>query len=156
MAGRLSPITAADTYSSPSEMGRIFDHPAAFQSLRQLQRTVQPRLGIRPGAVEDQLAVGAQLGQFAQPLDIGEQAVDIGRAIVVERDQHAARPDIHLGDARRLGVQLDLDDLDQIVGRLGQRAEAVDHLGGEFLHFLVLFQIVEATIQPHAQVEIGT
>ena len=53
------------------------------------------------------------------------------------------------------GVQLDLDDLNQVVGRLGQRPETVDHLGGEFLDLLVLFEVVETAVQPHAQVEIG-
>ena len=112
-------------------------------------------LGVGPGAVDDQLAVGAQLGDILQPVDIGEQAVDIGGLVVVERHQHAFRPHIHLRHAGLFGVQLDLDDLNEVVGRIGQRAEAIDHLGGEGLDLGMLFEVVQAAVQSHAQVEVG-
>ena len=51
------------------------------QPLRQLQRAVEPRLRRRARCAADhQLAVGPQLGGALQPLDIGDQPVQIGEA----------------------------------------------------------------------------
>ena len=69
---------------------------------RNLQRAVEPRLGRRPVAATDQLAVRPELGRALQPLDIAEQAGEVGEAAFREGDQSAFRPDVELGDHRLL------------------------------------------------------
>ncbi len=43
----------------------------------------------------------------------------------------------------------------QVRGFLGQRAEAVDQLGGEGLDRRPVLELAEAAVEAHAQVEVG-
>ncbi len=54
-----------------------------------------------------------------------------------------------------LALSLVSISLSRFVGRLGQLAEAVDHLGGEALDLVLVLELVQAAVQAHAQVEIG-
>ena len=52
-------------------------------------------------------------------------------------------------------VELHLDDLHQVRGFLGQRAEAVDQLGRECVDRRAVLELAEAAVEAHAQVEVG-
>src|SRR3546814_6325414 len=73
----------------------------------------------------------SDLGGAVEPRDIAEQSFDIGRPIVMERDERAARAEFDARDARLFRVELDLDQPDQVFGRIGELAEPVDQFGGE-------------------------
>ena len=52
-------------------------------------------------------------------------------------------------------IELDLDDLHQVGGFLGKRAEAVDQLGGEGIDRRPVLELAEAAVEAHAEVEVG-
>ncbi len=86
------------------------------QTLRQLQRAVEPRPRAHPVAADRQFVVGADARAALQPLDIGDQARDVGERVAVEADERALGSDVELGDAGELGVRLDLHQLDEVRG----------------------------------------
>src|SRR3546814_3640200 len=62
-------------------------------------------------AADRQFVVGADARAALQSLDIGDEAGNVGERIAVEADERALGPDVELGDARELGVRLDLHQL---------------------------------------------
>src|SRR3546814_13695883 len=74
-------------------------------------------------AADRQFVVGADARAALQSLDIGDEAGNVGERIAVEADERALGPDVELGDARELGVRLDLHQLDEVSG-LGQIGRA--------------------------------
>ena len=99
------------------------------KGLGELEQSVEAALRIAPRAAEDQLHVGTQPGRLAHPLDPRQQSRGVGKVVVVEGHQRAARADVDLGDIGLDRLVLDLDQLHEVRGGGGQGAEAVDHLG---------------------------
>ena len=81
--------------------------------------------------------VGLELHLLAVLANEGNQAFGIGEALVAEGDHRALGPGVDLLDAGLAAQPLDLDDVEQMAHLLGQRAEAVDQLGGEGLDGLM-------------------
>ena len=78
-------VTASDRAPTPPRPAQApcFASPAATTRISPREicsAPLQPRLAGRPVAADDQLAVGPQLGRALQPLDIGEQAGEVGEA----------------------------------------------------------------------------
>ena len=118
----------------------------AAQTLGQLEQTIQAALRIAPRAVDHQLHIRPQLGCAVEPVDVGNQAHGIGELVLMEGDQSAACADIDLGDMGGDRLRLDLDQADQILGRLRQFAEAVDHFGGKAFDLGLSLGLVEAAV----------
>jgi len=72
----------------------------------------------------------------------------------VEGDEGAARADIDLGDVGANRLMLDLDQADQVLGRLRQVAEAVDHFGGQTFDLVLPLRLIEPAIERHAHRQI--
>ncbi len=73
----------------------------------------------------------------------------------MEGDQRAGIADIDLGNIRLDCLVFDLDQPDQIGGRCGQIAEAVDHFGGQGLDLALVARVVETAVERHPHRQIG-
>ena len=73
----------------------------------------------------------------------------------MEADQCPARADFDFCDLRDERILLDLDKLEQILRRFGDRTKAIGHLCGEAFDVLTFFEIVQAAIQRHADRQVG-
>src|SRR3982751_1589645 len=89
-AGAEAMISNAVTMLMKSSRRPVFQQKAPGstqyprQPPRQLDRPVDPACRIRPAARDHELAVRPQLGRALQPLDVGDQAFEVGEGIVVE------------------------------------------------------------------------
>src|SRR3546814_15557992 len=83
------------------------------------------------------------------------QSFDIGRPIVMERDERAARAEFDARDARPFRVELDLDQPEQVFGRIGELAEPVDQFGGEGFETGLVIELVAAANEAPAQKQFG-
>ena len=120
-----------------------------------MHRAVQARIRRRPAARNHHLAVRPQFRCALQPLDIGQQAAKVGEAAFDKGHQRALGADIQFGDARGAAIDLGLDDLQQIGGLGRNRAEPVDHLGGEAVDRRTVVELAEPAVQSHPQIQIG-
>ena len=64
------------------------------QPLGQLHQPVEPRFGSAPGAVDDELVVGAQAGGAVEAFDVGDEAEGVGEVVLVEGDERAFEADV--------------------------------------------------------------
>ena len=100
----------------------------------QLEQPVEPRLRIAPRAADHQLHVGAQLGRALQPLDIGDAGPpDRGTCRCGSVTSVPRAPTSILAMFAAIAWCLISISLTRLAVGCGQRAEAVDHLGGEAL-----------------------
>src|SRR5688572_25228162 len=111
------------------------------QAGRNLQGSVETVFRVWPIARDDQLAVRPQLRGSLQPIDIAEQARQVGKAALREGNQRAFWSDVELGDHRLLCIELGLDDLQQVLRFVWKLPETVDQLGGEGLHALLVVEV---------------
>jgi hypothetical protein len=83
---------------------------------------------------------------------IGQQAREIGEAVIVEMNQSPLRPNVQLRYLRFAAIELDGDDLEQIVRLLREFPEAVDQLGSEGFDLLGSLELVHPPVKAHPKI----
>ena len=79
----------------------------------------------------------------------------MAKLVVAEGDDRALRADIDLLDIGAAAERLDRHDLEEMLDLLGQRAEAVDQLGGEGLDLGLLLEVGEPPVEAEAELQVG-
>ena len=121
----------------------------------QLYGAIEARIGGQPVARDAHLAVRSQLRRAFQAIDIVERPAKIRKSGLCEGNHRAFGPKVELSDHRVAAIELYLDDLHQVRGFLGERAEAVDQLGRERVNRLPVLKLAESAVEAHPQIEVG-